>query len=30
MKAYFSELEPSYKFYFIKQKEPLGTIGVPA
>ena len=27
LKAYFSELEPSYKVNFINEKEPLGTIG---
>ena len=27
LKAYFSELEPSYKINFINEKEPLGTIG---
>jgi len=27
LKAYFEELNPSYNFYFIDEKEPLGTAG---
>jgi len=27
LKAYFEELQPSYKVYFVDEKEPLGTAG---